>query len=95
MECVWSEYNGWLSWSLFKNRCFVLLADSFEEIIKTCLELYELGPCHYFSSHGLKCDAMLKITGIELEHISDIDMHLFIEIGMRRGIPYIANNKYM
>ena len=41
-------------------------------------------PCHYFSSPGLSWDAILKMTGIELELISDIDMHLFIEIGMRR-----------
>ena len=41
------------------------------------------------------------MTGIELELISDIDTHLFIEKGMRGGISYIAkthskaNNKYM
>ena len=41
------------------------------------------------------------MTGIELELISDIDIHLFIEKGMRGGISYIAkrhskaNNKYM
>ena len=44
---------------------------------------------------------MLKITKIELDLILDIDLHLFIEKGMRSGISYIAkrhskaNNKYM
>ena len=44
---------------------------------------------------------MLRITDIELELISDTNMHLFIEKGMRGGISYIAkrhskaNNKYM
>ena len=46
-------------------------------------------------------DAILKMTGIELELISDIKMHVMIERGMRGGISYIskrfstANNKYM
>ena len=44
---------------------------------------------------------MVKMTRIEFDLISDIDMHLFIEKGMRGGICYIAkrhnkaNNKYM
>ena len=44
---------------------------------------------------------MLKMTEIELELISYIHMHLFIEKGMRGGIYFIAkrhsktNNKYM
>ena len=44
---------------------------------------------------------MLKMTGIELEKISDIDKYLFIEKGTRGVISYIAkrhakiNNKYM
>ena len=56
---------------------------------------------HYFSSPGLHWDAMLKMTGIELELILNTDIHLFIEKRMRGGISYIAkrhskaNNKYM
>ena len=73
----------------------------FEKFIKTCLDYYGLDPCHYFSSPGLSWYAMLKMTGIELKLINDIDMYLFIEKGMRDGISYIAkrhskaNNKYM
>ena len=38
------------------------------------MEYYELSPCHYFSIPGLSLDAMLKMTGIELELISDTDI---------------------
>ena len=44
---------------------------------------------------------MLKMTGVKLEKIFDIDMYLFIEKGLRGGISYILkryvkpNNKYM
>ena len=73
----------------------------FEKFIKTCSDHYRLDPCHYFSSPGLSWDAMLKVTVIELDLLSDFDMHLFIEKGMRGGISYIAkrhskaNNKYL
>ena len=33
---------------------------------------------------------MLKMTGIKLDKISDIDVHLFLEKGMRSGISYIS-----
>ena len=57
----------------------------FEKFIDVCLEYYGLDPCHCFSSPKLAWDAMLKMTGVKLELISDIDMHLFIEKGMSGG----------
>ena len=65
------------TWNLFKMNTVsyyhelylktdvLLLADVFEKFTSTCLDYYELDPCHYFSSPGLSCDAMLKITKIE------------------------------
>ena len=62
----------------------------FQKFVKTCLDYYGLDPCHYFSAPGLSWDATLKMTKIELETISDIDVHLFIEKYMRGGISYIV-----
>ena len=85
----------------YLKKDVLLLADVFEKFIDMCLKYYGLDPCHYFSSPGLSWDAMLKMTGIKLEKISEIDKCLFIEKGTRGGISYIAkryakaNNKYM
>ena len=61
----------------------LLLADVSERFIATCLKFYGLDPCHYFSSPGISWDAMLKMTGLKLEKISDIGKYLFIEKGLR------------
>ena len=79
----------------------LLLADVFEKFIDTCLKFYKLDPCHYFSSPGLRWDAMLKMTAVKFKKITDIDMYLFIEKGLRGGFSYIAkryseaNNNYL
>ena len=72
----------------------------FEKFTGTSLKNYNLDPCHYFSAPGLSWDAMLKMIKIELEKISNPDIHLFIENGMRGGVSCMnkryskANNKY-
>ena len=86
---------------LYLKTDVLLVANVFEKFINTCLDYYGLHPCHYFSSVGLSWDAMLKMTGIKLDLISDIDMHLSIEKEIRGDISYIAkrhskaNNKFM
>ena len=52
----------------------LLLADVFEKFIDTCLKFCKLDPSHYFNSPGLSWDTMLKMTGVNVEKISDIDM---------------------
>ena len=65
------------------------------------MQFYKLDPCHFYLSPGLSWSSMLKMSGIQLELMTDVDMFQFIERGMRGGISYIANrygkgnNKYM
>ena len=77
----------------YLKKYVLLLADVYEKFIDTCLKYYGLDFCRYFSSPGLSWDAMFKMTGIELEKISDIDKYLFIEKGLRGGISYIAKRR--
>ena len=86
---------------LYLGSDVLLLTDVFENFRKTCLLYYKFDPCHYFMSPGLSWDAMLKITNIKLELMTDIDKFQFIKKGMHGGVSYIAirhgkaNNKYM
>ena len=101
---VWNEF-GLSSMGeyhdLYLKSDILLLTDVFENFRKACQQYYELDPAHYFTTPGLSWDAMLKRTETKLELMSDVDMFLFIEKGMRGGISYIANrygkanNKYM
>ena len=68
----------------------LLLCDVFEKFISAYLEYYSLDLSHYFSSPGLSWDAVLKMTGTELQKIDNIDMHILLEKGMRGGISYIS-----
>ena len=61
----------------------LLLADIFEYFSNICTNHYGLDPAWYYSVPGLAVDAALKITKVQLELLSDPDMLLMIESGIR------------
>jgi hypothetical protein len=86
---------------LYLKTDVLLLADVMKNFRKVCKTTYGLDPMWYYTAPGLAWDAALKLTGVELNLISDPDMYLFIEKGILGGISTItkryakANNKYI
>ena len=86
---------------LYLKTDVLLLADVFEEFRNICLENYNLDPAWYYTSPGLSWDALLKHSKVNLELLTDPDMLLMFEKGIRGGISMIsnrhgrANNKFM
>ena len=94
--CTLRDYHD-----LYLKSDVLLLADVFEKFRSTCLKHYQLDPAHYYTAPGLAWDACLKLTGKNLELLTDYDMLMMFERGIRGGITHIskryseANNKYM
>ena len=101
---VWKEFelkNMGDYHDLYLKTDVLLLSDVMENFRKLCEKHYELDPAHFFTVPGMAWDAMLKMTGIKLELLEDVDMLLMIEKGIRGGISNAfkryakANNKFM
>ena len=76
---------------LYLKSDVLLLADVFEEFRNACLENYSLDPAWYYTSPGLSWDGLLKHSKINLELLTDPDMLLMFEKGIRGGISMISN----
>ena len=86
---------------LYVQSNTLLLADVFENFRNMCLKIYELDPAKFLSAPGLAWQAALKKTKVKLDLLTDIDMLLMVEKGIRGRICHSiyqyakANNKLM
>ena len=86
---------------LYVQTDTLLLADVFEKFTEKCTEIYGLDPSYFYSAPGLVWKACLKKRRVKLELLTDIDMLLIVEKGIRGGMCQSthryakANNKYM
>ena len=77
--------------NLYNQVDVLLLADVFENFRDICIKNYKLDPARYYTAPGLALDAALKVTEVELELLSDIDMLQMMEKGIRGGVSMISN----
>ena len=101
---VWEEFgirNLVEYHDLYVQRDTLLLADVYKKFRDKCTEIYGLDPSNFLSAPGLAWQAFLKKTKVKLELLTDVNMLLMIEDGIRGGmcqspLRYAkANNKYM
>ena len=64
------------------------------KILEICLNIYELDPVYFVSAPGLAWQACLKKTKVELELLTDYDMILMIEKGIKGRICQ-ASHRYV
>ena len=87
--------------NLYNELDVLLLADVIENFRDVCCKNYKLDPAHYYTAPGLAWDAALKVIKVRLKLLSNSDMLLMVEKGIRGGVSMIstryekANNKYM
>ena len=71
---------------LYVQSDTLLLADVFGNFRNMCLEIYEVDPAKFLLAPGLAWQAALKKKKMKLDLLTDIDILLMIEKGIRGWI---------
>ena len=71
---------------LYIQRDVLLLADVFEDFRNIYLKIYKIDSIRFFTAPGLAWQAVLKKTKVILDFLTDINMLLMVEKGVRGGI---------
>ena len=78
-----TDLGDYLNFYLLTN--VLLLAVVFDNFKDVCLQRYGLYSVNNYTSLGFSWQSALKMTDVELDLLTDIDQHLFIEKGINRG----------
>ena len=95
---VWDYYNCKTLkdyHNLYLKTDVLILADAFEQYRNFFLKHQEIDPCYCFSAPGLTWQCGLKYTGVELELITDYDMLLMFENGIRGGYSGVLGSRHV
>ena len=74
------DYHG-----LYVQTDTLLLGDVFENFRNMCIKVYDLDPARFLSAPGLAWQACLKKTEVKLELLTDVNILLMVEKGIKGG----------
>ena len=89
--CKDFEIKNFGEYDLYVQSDTLLLADVLENFRNICLKIYELDPAKFLSAPGLVWQVALIKTKVKLYILTDIDMMLMVEKGIRGGICHSIN----
>ena len=89
--CKDFEIKNFGEYDLYVQSDTLLLADVLENFRNMCLKIYELDPAKFLSAPGLVWQVALIKTKVKLYILTDIDMMLMVEKGIRGGICHSIN----
>jgi len=93
---VWKELKCKTMWDYHSHYLIMdtlLLSDVFEEFRRTIYETYKLDVTYSLSSAMFSWDAMLLTSQVELSLVTDYNMHMTLEAGLRGGLCQV-NQRY-